>query len=55
MSKGYFSLVQYCPDVARQEAVNVGVVLLCPEQKFIGVKITPGNQRIRRFFWRRSG
>lgn len=50
MSKGYFSLVQYCPDVARQEAVNVGVVLLCPEQKFIGVKITPGNQRIRRFF-----
>jgi hypothetical protein len=50
MSKGYFSLVQYCPDVARQESVNVGVVLLCPEQKFIGVKMTPGNHRVRRFF-----
>ena len=50
MSKGYFSLVQYCPDVARQEAVNVGVVLLCPEQNFIGVKMAPANHRVRRFF-----
>ena len=50
MSKGYFSLVQYCPDVARQEAVNVGVVLLCPELNFIGAKMVRGNNRVRRFF-----
>jgi len=50
MSKGYFSLVQYCPDVARQEAVNVGVVLLCPEQNFIGTRMASGNHRVRRFF-----
>lgn len=48
--KGYFSLVQYAPDVARQEAVNVGVVLLCPDQSFIGVQMAPGNHRVRRFF-----
>ena len=50
MSKSYFSLVQYCPDLPRQEAVNVGVVLLCPEQNFVGSKMVPGNNRVRRFF-----
>jgi hypothetical protein len=25
-SKGYYSLVQYCPDLGRLEAANVGVV-----------------------------
>jgi hypothetical protein len=50
MSKGYFSLVQYCPDVARQEAVNVGVVLLCPERHFIGAKMARKNNRVRRLF-----
>jgi hypothetical protein len=50
MSKGYFSLVQYCPDFARQEAVNVGVVLLCPEQDFVGVRMASANNRVRALF-----
>ena len=50
MSKGYFSLVQYCPDFARQEAVNVGVVLLCPEQDFIQVRMATANHRVRDLF-----
>jgi hypothetical protein len=49
-TKGYFSLVQYCPDLARQEAANVGVVLFCPERKFIRAKTADTIGRIRRFF-----
>lgn len=48
--KGYFSLVQYSPDIARQEAANVGVVLFCPELGFIQAKLSKNNHRIRRFF-----
>src|SRR4051812_6471667 len=48
--KGYFSLVQYCPDVARREAANVGVMLLCPDVGFLEVKMKSNNQRVRRFF-----
>lgn len=49
-SKGYYSLIQYCPDLARLEAANVGVILFCPELGFIRAKIAQGNDRIRRFF-----
>lgn len=49
-TKGYFCLVQYCPDVARQEAANVGVVLFCPERRFIAAKLIKNNHRIRKFF-----
>lgn len=49
-TKGYFCLVQYCPDIARQEAANVGVVLFVPEFKFIRAKLSKTIGRIRRFF-----
>jgi hypothetical protein len=49
-TKGYFSLVQYCPDIARREAANVGVVLFCPDLHFIESKLIRSNHRIRRFF-----
>jgi Protein of unknown function (DUF3037) len=49
-SKGYYSLIQYCPDLARLEAANIGVILFCPELKFIRAKVAQGNDRIRRFF-----
>jgi hypothetical protein len=48
--KGYFSLVQYCPDIARREAANIGVVLLCPEAGFLEVKLKSDNRRVRHFF-----
>jgi hypothetical protein len=53
-TKGYFCLVQYCPDIARQEAANVGVVLFCPEVRFLEARMTRGNNRIRRFFGEES-
>ena len=31
-TKGYYSIVQFCPDLARRETVNISVVLLVPEK-----------------------
>lgn len=42
--------MQFCPNPARLEAVNVGVVLYCPDSQFLVSKITKSNQRIRRIF-----
>lgn len=38
--KAYYSLIQFCPDVMRLEAVNVGVVLFCPSLDFLSAKTT---------------
>ena len=35
---GFYSLFQYTGDARRLEAVNVGVVLMCPEAKFFEAK-----------------
>lgn len=48
--RGYYSLLQYCPDSAKAEAANMGVVLLCPEARFFDGKLSSGNDRVRRFF-----
>lgn len=47
---GYCSIIQYCPDSARLEVANVGVVLFCPDLKFLKALTSKGNQRIRKFF-----
>lgn len=38
MTSGYYSLIQYCPDRSRMETVNVGVVLICPVTRYVGVR-----------------
>ena len=43
--KGYYSLIQFCPDPSRAEAVNVGIVLFCPEAEFIAARTARGNKR----------
>lgn len=48
--RGYYSLLQFCPDVRRAEAVNVGALLLCEEVGYLACKIANGNDRARRFF-----
>lgn len=50
MSTAYYSVIQFCPDAARQEAVNVGVVLFDPKTGYVGVKFTPTLDRIHKFF-----
>jgi hypothetical protein len=49
-SKGYYSLIQYCPDLGRLEAANIGVLLFSPDLQFLKAKTTRNNSRIIRFF-----
>lgn len=49
-TKGYYSVIQYCPDRSRMEAANIGVLLLCPDLAFVKARTAAGNDRIRRFF-----
>src|SRR5258708_5344068 len=44
-TKGYYSIIQYCPDPSRLEAVNIGVALFCPELRFL--RATFGRSRTR--------
>jgi hypothetical protein len=48
--KGYYSLVQFCPDMSRLEAVNVGVLLFCPEGGFIEARTLHHNKRVTKLF-----
>ncbi len=49
-NKGFYALVQFCPDRSRLEAANIGVVLLCPDLKFLQARMSEHNSRARRFF-----
>jgi hypothetical protein len=51
-TRGYYSVIQYCPDRSRAEAANVGVLLFCPDAGFIEARVAKGNDRIARFFGR---
>jgi hypothetical protein len=44
-TRGYYRLIQFCPDASRLEAVNVGVVLFCPDTGFLAARTAAGNQR----------
>jgi hypothetical protein len=46
--------MQYCPDESRAEAANIGVVLFCPELRYLQARTAEGSDRVRRFFGSRS-
>lgn len=48
--RGYYSIVQYCPDRGRMETANVGVVLLCPERNYLEVRMDDFNDRPKKIF-----
>lgn len=48
--KGYYSVIQYCPDLGRFEAANLGVLLFCPESGFLKAMTSGNNRRIIKFF-----
>lgn len=48
--RGWYSLIQFCPDPSRAEAANVGVLLLSPAHGFLRGETIGSNDRIRRFF-----
>src|SRR5437867_7804765 len=49
-AKGYYSILRYIPDLERGEGANIGVVLFCPDLRFLRVRTARGNDRVRRFF-----
>ena len=49
-TKGYYSIVQYCPDLGRKESANVGVILLVPSLNYINGVEDPSNARAKKFF-----
>jgi hypothetical protein len=51
-TKGYYCVIQYCPDLGRFEAANVGVLLFCPELPFLQAKMSSSPRRVQRFFGR---
>jgi hypothetical protein len=51
-TRGYYSLIQFCPDASRLEAVNVGVVLFCPDAGFLAARTAAGNQRAEKIVGR---
>jgi hypothetical protein len=50
MAKSFYSVIQYCPDRFRAEAVNVGLVVLRLEPHAFRVQITRKLDRVRKFF-----
>lgn len=48
--KGYYSVIQYCPDLSRFEAVNIGVLLFCPDSGFLKARIGLHRNRISHVF-----
>jgi len=49
-TKGYYSILQFVPDLERAEGANIGVLLFCPETNFLKIKTANGNDRARRLF-----
>lgn len=49
-TRGFFSIIQYCPDLDRQEAANIGVVLCIPRLKYVGVRLSLDNEAPKQRF-----
>jgi hypothetical protein len=49
-NRGYYSLIQFCPDPSRLEGVNIGVLLYSSSEQRLQVEVTRNNHRITKFF-----
>jgi hypothetical protein len=52
--KGYYSIIQFCPDRAKFEVANVGLILFAPEINYLDVKVSHSNGKIHHFFGRNN-
>ncbi len=50
--KGYYSLIQFCPDVSRLESVNLGVILFCPGSGFLRAMTSKSTRRAEKLVGR---
>ncbi len=46
--RGYYSLIQFCPDLSRMETANLGVALYCPDGGFLDARVRSSNDGARR-------
>lgn len=53
-AKGYYSIIQYCPDPSRLEAVNIGVALFSPELRYLRARFGRRRTRITQLFGRQD-
>lgn len=49
-NRGYYALIQYCPDLSRLETANIGVLLFCPELNFLKAQTSEIKSRVLNFF-----
>lgn len=42
--RGHYTVIRYIPNITREEFINVGVILTCPELSYQGIKTTTINQ-----------
>ncbi len=49
-TKGFFSIIQYCPDLDRAEGANLGVVLCVPEYTYSNVLLCEHNEHVKKLF-----
>ena len=52
--QGYYCLIQYSPDPARLESINQGVLLFCPEPRFLKCRTSSSTRRLEKAFGRGS-
>lgn len=50
--KGYYSLIQFCPDASRQEKVNIGVLLFCPASGFLDARTSRSTRHAEKLVGR---
>src|SRR5260221_9191136 len=49
-TKGFFSVIQFCPDLDRGECANVGVVLAVPKLGYLDVRLSVDNEAPKQRF-----
>ena len=50
MLRAFYSVIQYVPDPFRAEAVNLGLVLFCPELPEMRFRVSTNYDRAKRLF-----
>lgn len=52
--QGKYALVQYCPVPERLEFVNIGLLLVVPDQPYLEIRFAKGQTRVERLFGKQS-
>jgi hypothetical protein len=53
-STGMYALIQFSPVPERMEFLNIGLLMLVPNQRFVGIRFARGQSRLDRVFGRQS-